>query len=40
MPPPYWPGLDSCQAGETLDTLEAVSDTEGRKVHKSDGGWT
>ena len=40
MPPPHWPGLDRCQAGETLDTFEAVSDTEGRKVHKSDGGWT
>ena len=39
MPPPHWPGLDRCQAGETMDTLEAVTDTESSKVHKSDDDW-
>ena len=38
MPPPHWPSLDRCQAGETPDTIEDDTDTEGMKVHKSDDG--
>ena len=38
MPPPHWPSLDRCQAGETRDTIEDDTDTEGMKVHKSDDG--
>ena len=39
MPPPHWLSLDRCQAGETMDTLEAVTDTESSKVHKSYDDW-
>lgn len=38
MPPSHWPSLDRCQAGETRDTIEDDTDTEGMKVHKSDDG--
>ena len=38
MSPSHWPSLDRCQAGETRDTIEDDTDTEGMKVHKSDDG--